>query len=433
MLFSPRFILGSIYTDQLGLTEALLYCNTRILPPRIDLQIEYPHLAEPKGHAVVIDLDCPGMAADSYLASVLLAGTLKFNVTPHLYSLGGEADGGRPGQDRSGLRAASWVQVAGLAHCALAWPSCTPAISHLHTVWLAQLAMVEMVQSPLNEIKRCHISAYLSTEVEYFVRNVSGVSDYAFDGEDTAETREDRRAAVEQLLRSFEGVDVRAFHGIVELEQLERVVSASSPGFHDYEAARRTHCVIVCVPDGSVAVSAARAAEAAATRSKPVYARSALSGMWRPATGTEVGPQPTESMPSGQDATADAATAGAPAADLDALFAELDESLGDRAMPAAAGSSDDALPRLSAVASIPVTPTRARDSTSQDATESAYVRPQQHNFLVAWRHGPYPVVRRAWGRKSLGDVAGQAATASVHAHAAARAAAFAAAAKPQRR
>ena len=71
----------------------------------------------------------------------------------------------------------------------------------------------------------------------------------------------------------------------------------------------------VRVPDGSVAVSQQRvrpgSGDSLLTRSKPVYTRSVLSGMWRPATGMEVGPQPTESMPLGQDATADPAAAGA--------------------------------------------------------------------------------------------------------------------------
>lgn len=326
LLWSPSFVIQEQYVEQLGLREAQEYCESQRLPPRIVMQQRHPPVPKPKGHAVVIDLRCPNLSAPSFHVCELLAEKFKFNVTSHIYDLGKDA-----GTDDTGLRSATYTELICYA----------------------------FANRPLDNIRRSHTVAYLSTEAEGFWRKAW----LEFREHDmTAETPLTDDEMVRRLIAKIAGVDPESFKGIVSSpSELEALITASTPTLISDDATlRRTCCALYQVSAEELAaldlVRQVRVPLPENVEEEPPR-RPALSGQWRAPRSVPGARQP-----------------------IDELFDhfEFDPSPQRPSMPDEGPRADVHEPELS----------------------------KDHHFIVAWRYGSSPVANRQWKREELGEYLG---------------------------
>ena len=203
LLWNPSFVLQEEFVEQLALHEAQRYLTLRVLPPRIIVQRNYPHVPRPNGYAMVIDLHSPDEHAPSYLVAKMFASQLNYNVTPHIYDIGRGA-----GIDTTGRRAAAYVQMASS----------------------------EFAARPFADVRRAHVMSYLSSEVERFIRLAP-----SRDGAGTDEV-------VRSLLARFEGVQMDGFRGLTTVGGVQDLVDDATPEIGDRFGAALTYSAIVVVP-----------------------------------------------------------------------------------------------------------------------------------------------------------------------------------------
>ena len=332
-------------TDGTADGEAQLFVVSKTLSPRIIVQQTRLHVPRPKGYALVIDYLCPDVDSVSFKVCSALSARAKFNVTPHIYDIGGVG-----GADEFGLRALLQMQ-------------------YVHD---------ELQPRPFSEVTRAHVTAFLSSPVEdYWRRKMHSMSSVLTE-----------RERLDTFMSELVSVDTEAFLGVVtDEDSLLSLLQQHMPGIDADEATlRRTYCVLVCVDASSIAaaVTASEAIRRTAQRAPQMSRRGAPRGTMNDedeatAAASEV---PMPDVPRNRYLSGQWRAPRTPGRlqPIDEMFANRD-------------TSDDPPEALPVPDELPRQPAPPPSVTS-------------HYFLVAVRYGPHAVVHRAWGRNDLGDFDG---------------------------